>query len=202
MEKEELFNALKRELQEGETLIWIGQPNRGPSFAKSFLLYFFAVPWLALSLTMFGAALFALLASLGIVRTDDLPFKVDSGPVVMSVVGVIFLIPFVAIGLGMLAVPFWGAAQLKKVVYGLSERRAIIGRFGRNIRVESYALEDMTPNVLFLERKNGTGSIYFSSKRYKDSDGDWSVSKIGFEDVSDARSLRDKLLELIKEKAA
>ncbi len=137
-------HCVGRELMSDEQLLWVGQPGRGWRLrpADAFLIPFalvwtgFAIFWEIMALFMVApAGRFGLIFPL-------------------------FGLPFVLVGLYMLAGRFWLDARRRAFTcYGLTDRRAIIvsGQFRRTVK--SVELAGMT-DLSMTEHWGGRGSIH------------------------------------------
>jgi hypothetical protein len=109
----------------------------------------------------------------------------------------LFGVPFILVGLGMLSSPFWGRKAAGKLVYALTDRRAIIFRTGlRNtITVRSFESSTLT-DLTRTERPDGSGDLIFTRDITQTSDSNFSRD-VGFLGVRDVRKvekiIRDSL---------
>lgn len=165
---------LQRFLEPGETIVWAGQPNPGRAVRSTLPIWFFAIPWTAFSLfwtAMAGGAAWFLKSAAG-------------PPGLMGIVFPLFGLPFIGIGLAMLAAPFWAWRAAQKTVYVATNRRALIGTpSGDGYAVKDYADDDLADLNLTI-RNDGSGSIDFvtvqARQTYRDSDGDKRALGKGF----------------------
>lgn len=149
---------LAAELQPGEKLVWSAQPNpaayaRGSWAVAIFGLAFggFAVFWMIMA----GAG--AWFASGGPNSTGP------AGPlgVGMSLFSLCGL-PFLAVGIVMFTTPIWKRARAAKVIYAITDRRAIIcgPELFRGTVIRSYAPAQLG-KVSRAERSDGAGDLVF-----------------------------------------
>ncbi len=151
--------ALRRELQQGESMLWKGRPLSRIN-PRGFAMYLFAIPWTAFSLFWVAMAI------AGVVSME-----VEGGGL-LAWAFPLFGVPFVAIGLGMLAMPFLPLFNAAKTLYAVTDRRVIELRLGKKLNAKSVP----TGNLGAIERvegRDGTGSLKIAVGRSKDSDGDW-----------------------------
>lgn len=139
-----MFNDIsirfREELGAGERILWSGQPKQGLILRPSDA---FVIPF---SLLWGGAAIYW--ESLAVTGGAPIFFK-------------LWGIPFVLIGLYMIAGRFFvEAKQREKIYYALTNERVIIlsGLLGRNVR--SLSLKTLT-DVNFSLKNNGRGTITF-----------------------------------------
>ena len=84
---------LENELDEGETVVWVGRPSTRRMLWRALPIVLFAIPWTAFAIFWtFGAAGF---------KVPDFQQGFDFFP--------LFGIPFILIGLGMFSSPYWVA---------------------------------------------------------------------------------------------
>lgn len=155
-----LRKHIDRELR-GERLLWAGQPD--PKLALTSLLgmWLFAIPWTAFSL-------FWEVLAIGGWMSGTTKGGGGWGGLMM----VLFGVPFVAIGLGMMGAPFWAARKARNSIHVLTEERLVhLTENKRGITVKSTWPRD----IHSLEKTthlNGTGSLKISYGSRRDSEGD------------------------------
>ena len=161
-----LRQKIDKELQPGETLIWIEQPIPRFFTAKSITSFLFAIPW-----TSF--AIFWIWGALGF-QLPDLREGIQPQHLFAC-----FGIPFVLIGLGMLSSPLWVWQAAKKTVYLITNQRAISIEGGMIFTIRSYSPEQLK-DLYRKERKDGSGDVIILTRQWRDSDGDKQSEEIGF----------------------
>ena len=194
----EMHNAVTRELKSGEHVVWSGRPNASRASAKTFFIWFFAVPWLSFSLVFFGAA-----ASMVVEAVLHGVAKNGSGVMSlgMSIVFLIFSTPFVAVGLGLFFSPFYIRRQVGKTLYVITNQRALSLTYGRSLKLITLRPE----NIGKMEKKispDGSGTLSIQTGTHKDSDGDKRIDTFEFAavpDVSGAARAIDDLLSYTQE---
>ncbi len=133
---------LRRELFDGEQLVWTGQPRRGIHLrARDAFMIPFSLMW--------GG--FAFFWEFSVIRSG--------APVLFAIWGV----PFVLVGIYLIVGRFfYDAAARARTAYALTNRRAIIisGIFSRQIR--SIDLRSI-PELGFRESSDGSGTISFGA---------------------------------------
>ncbi|MDR0327359.1 MAG: hypothetical protein LBI05_03585 [Planctomycetaceae bacterium] len=141
----QLQDIVERELEPDETLLWIAQPH--PAFFAGYSLtaFLLAIPW-----TLF--ALFWICGAAGF----QIPQQIGLG-----LLFPLFGVPFVLIGIALLCSPLLMRRNLKKTVYAITDRRAII--FAGGFR--STNIVSRTPSQLHKlrrkEKSNGLGDVVF-----------------------------------------
>jgi len=158
----ELEQRVQAELSGGERLVYVGQPKpelyRGPTvflmifggcFA-GFALIFFIV---GLVMTVGAAGFGAQMAGQGAgVLAGCFPL-----------VFCLFSLPFLLIGGYMATAPIWMPKRIRRIVYALTDRRALVlepNWFGRNYTIRSYTREGLG-RMYRTDRRNGAGDLVF-----------------------------------------
>lgn len=170
----------------GERVRWSGQP-RGRSQWASFGIYLFAIPWTAFSLFWERMALIPLLASLG---GDDIS-RIPAG---FSIVFPLFGLPFVVIGLGMMAAPFLTIAKTRRTVHAVTDRRLLSIVDGRKLEVKSAFLDRIGP-VERSSGRDGWGTLKVQTMSRTDSDGDRRTERLEWIGIPDVVRVERMILE-------
>ena len=157
---------INSELNSGERVIWADKPSSGFEFIKSFYIYLFAIPWTAISIF-----------SMRTVYTSGW-------------IPVLFLIPFILIGIYMLCMPFIKKIELKKTVYVVTNQRLIIYIYGWKTKVKSFQPSQLK-NIERHQKADGSGDLIFANEVRYDSDGDRITNKIGFMGIKDVKQVED-----------
>lgn len=150
--------AVERELRPDEQVIWHGWQLARLDW-RLFGIYLFAVPWTAF------AIMWTALAATAIGHSGD------DGPGWIGWAFPLFGLPFVAVGLGMLAIPFVPVFQKGRVLYVVTDRRVLKLRLGRELTVKIVPSE----RIGLAERReqsDGSGTLQLAVKVGQDSDGD------------------------------
>lgn len=167
--QERLKLALQREAS-GERVIW--QAERMARIdGRSFGIYVFAIPWTAFALfwtTMAAGASFATMKGIGWL---GLAFP-------------LFGLPFIAVGLAMLAAPFAGIFMGSRTLYAATERRLLKLTIGRALKVDSVPIARLGA-MQRRERPDGSGSLSYPVRIGTDSDGDRTTETFAITDVAD-----------------
>jgi len=189
----DLDHQLRAELERGERLLWSGQPIASRLFLKAFALYLFAIPWTAFALFWEVMALSPWLA----MQSAENP---DNAQQILSIVFPLFGLPFIAIGFWMLAKPFVLLRKAGRIVYAITDRRAIIAVLGRGgaSEIESYSYSQMGQGLQRNESADGSGSLYFAIGRSVGSDGKTRLRRRGFEAVAKVQEVESKLRRAIE----
>lgn len=159
--------ALARETA-GERVLW--QAGRIARIdPKTFGIYVFAVPWTAFALLWTTLAAAGAGAAFG-----------SAGPLAWAFP--LFGLPFIAVGLAMMAMPFYGYYTAAKTLYAITDRRLVRLTLGRSLKIESVPGERLGP-MQRSERPDGSGSLSFAVGIGTDSDGDRMTERFAMDDV-------------------
>lgn len=166
-----------------ERLLWEGAPQPGVfGKAKIVMLGLFGLPFLA-------AGVATLLAGLRNVAVAQ-----DLGGLGLGFFLTVFSLPFVGVGALMVVGQWIAAAQAhRKIRYALSTRAAYIAKNYWRRSLASYPILPTTE--VELEKGAGADSVWFYSREERDSDGDRTVTRVGFENIADG----DALFRLIRQ---
>lgn len=165
------------QLEPGEQLLWHSKPDPKRYVLGSLFIVLFGIFWTAF-------ALFWMAGASG--------FLFDgSGNGVFSLFA-LFGVPFVLVGLGMLSSPYWIYRKMRRTVYALTNRRAIIITGGKSKTIQSYTGKDIGI-IERIERANGKGDVTFAAIT-----NDKSTQKVGFLGIADARRVERLLLDVFK----
>lgn len=161
----ELRKALQSELQSGERVLYAGMPDWRAEWGKLLAILLFGLGWSAISFVFFGMSLGGLL---GLV-----PVTSGGAPAGLGMMLFIFIfsLPFVAIGLVLLAAPLFGIRKSRATVHAVTDARLLNVFTGKDSGAESYPLT----RVNFIkrrDRRDGTGNLQIGYGVEKDSDGD------------------------------
>lgn len=197
MQVSQLPDALKTFAQRefmGESVLWVGKPETWHSALPAFAIWLFAIPWTAFALfweTMVAGPF--IFSWLGWPVGGKSP-----GSMGMTMMGVmaLFGLPFILVGLGMLAAPFYMMRKLRRTGYVLTDKRLAILTDGRSISVKSYQPSQIQA-VTRKEHPNTTGTVVVSLGFTRDSDGDRQEITETMPNIADARRLEQLLLESI-----
>ncbi|ANU08459.1 hypothetical protein A6F65_02174 [Paraurantiacibacter namhicola] len=156
-----LGEALRKELQAGERLLWHDKPQQRLSL-MGFSIWLFAIPWTAFALFWTG------MAYAGISTTAD-----SDGPALglLAYAFPLFGVPFIVVGLCMLAAPLAPLFLKQRQVFGITNRRLLIITKLRATSVESFRLERLG-SIKRVEHKDGSGHLSIMTGTGHDSDGD------------------------------
>jgi len=172
----ELQDWLDRELEPGEQVIWQGRPIVRFFSLGNLLIYLLVTPWLIGAIVLMAGAL---LGWFGFNGNDA-----TTGKLVLFLV----VLPFVVMAAALLWGPYIGYLEKCNRGYVITDRRAIFIQIVRKSTVRSYT-PDMLRETFRRERKNGSGDVIFTTRGYKDSEGEAWTEETGFFNVPHARAV-------------
>lgn len=176
-----MMQTVLKELGSGESLKWSGQPDPKTHLWRAMGLFLFAIPWTAFSLFwMAGAAEF---------KIPDFSEPFDFFP--------LFGLPFLLIGIGMLASPYYAYLTAKRTLYVVTSKRAFEMKVGNTIKVKNYPAS-VIDGIEKVEKADGSGNVLFSTEARSGEDGRKYV-KAGFIGIRDVRIV-EKYIRDLKEK--
>ena len=171
--------ALERELRGDEAVVWHGW-QLGRLELRAFGLYLFAIPWTAF------AVLWTTLATVGIANSGE------DGPGWIGWAFPLFGLPFIAVGVAMLAGPFMPLMQKGRVLYVVTDRRILKLSLSRELEVQAVPA-DRIGLVLRHEKRDGTGRLQVAVRIGKDSDGDRQTEYFAIGNVADVMGAQEAL---------
>ena len=152
---ERLRLALDRELTDDEDIVWHGW-QLARIEPRQFGIYVFAVPWTAFSVIWTMLAAGAISAS---------------GVGALGLAFPLFGLPFIVIGGAMLLKPFMPLIERDRVLFVITDRRAIKLTLLRQLTVKSVSADRMGLAEK-QELRDGTGMLNLAVRVGRDSDGD------------------------------
>jgi hypothetical protein len=171
MDPFEIQTFVNEELLHGEHTVWHGQPSPKSFSREALPMFLFGIPW-----TIFSVGWVAM--SLFMTSGADSP---------IGIIFPLFGLPFVGIGIYLLASPFLKARKAGKTIYAVTDQRALIITLGYNSRnVTAYGPAEIQ-NIERTEKPDGSGDLYFRSDTSADSDGNAVSRKIGFLGIPEVR---------------
>lgn len=183
----QLQSELERELAPGERVVWSGQPIPSRYSRGTLPIVLFGIPWTGF------AVLWTAMAFVGTrsLKGDD---AMSTG---FRWLFPLWGLPFIAIGVGMLSSPWWLKRRAGRVLYAVTDRRAILfepaRRGARKVRsFEPAALQALERT----EHPDGSGDLIFARQAWRDSDGDRRTSQVGFTGVSRVREVEEVIRKL------
>lgn len=148
--RQRLDLALSEELQEGEKIVWHGMKLARVE-PKGFAIWLFAIPW-----TLF-ALFWMTMAGIGSMAISDL----DGPGGIIGFAFPLFGLPFVLIGLGMMAMPFVPYMQRGRILFAVTDQRVLQLNMGRDLEVESIPSARIR-EITRRQSRDGSGSVEVS----------------------------------------
>ena len=176
-----LQELVRRELEPGEMIRWIGQPI--PRFFSPISIgtALFGIPWLA----------FAIFWTCGAAG-----FKVPDFSRGGFALFPLFGVPFILIGIGLVLSPVWAYRRSLKTVYVITGFRAITFDVGWTTTIRSYRPAQLQ-NVFRKEKKDGSGDVVLGQSVWTDSDRDRRSMDVGFMNIREAKRVERLIQELV-----
>jgi hypothetical protein len=177
--------VVSSELEQGEKLLWVGQPNPARAGRQAIGIAIFGIPW-----TLF--ALFWMAGASGML------FHSAGPPDAFGILFPLFGLPFVLIGFGMLSAPFWASRKALTQVYAITDKRAMIIDGGRSRKVQSFTRADMC-DIERTELANGSGDLMFAQRiRTSSNSSGTTTTSIGFYGIPEVRAIEKLMLDTFK----
>jgi len=173
-----LKERVKRALEPGEHIEWLGKPipRYFTRIARS--IYVFGIPWTA----------FAIFWTIGYVRQEG------SGSAVLPG------LPFILIGLGILSTPIWCYRKALKTAYAITNKRAIIIYEEWTRSIQSFYYDNLQ-DIYSKEEKDGTGDVIISCQALRDSWIPIYTEPLGFLQIKNPKQIEKKLKKLAEQGA-
>jgi len=172
--------ALQRELQAGERVLWSGRPLARVAWG-ALGIWIFAVPWTAFSLFWTSLAFY------GAQAFDE------AGP--LGYAFPLFGTPFIAIGFGMLSLPFLPLFGAGRTLFAVTDRRLLRIVLGPRLWTKSVPGERIGL-IDRSERRDGSGTLKIVIGSHRDSDGDRRTDHFSIGEVDNVISVEARVREL------
>lgn len=173
----DLIQRIQPQLQGGEGIRWISPANARQALMGGFAIWLFAIPWTAFSLFWIaGAAGF---------KIPDFKSPTSLFP--------LFGLPFLLIGMAMLASPYFLYKKAKSTYYIITDRRALIFEDGVSVKIKSFGPGQLQ-HMERVQAPDGSGSLIFSEQRSGRNNRTVKVGFLGIKDVQQAEVL---LMDLV-----
>jgi len=175
----ELRSVVEDELEVGESVQWSARPRAMRLVLYTLPVVLFAIPWTAFAVFWICGA-------------SGWQFPTLKGPAGFFP---LFGVPFVLVGCGMLSSPLWALRKVRRTLYVITDRRAIVFEGGWSTTVRSLGPDQLTD----LERKqraDGSGDIILVKRSWRGSDGDRYTRPVGFFGVENVKDVETLLRQL------
>jgi NADH:ubiquinone oxidoreductase subunit K len=158
-----LARAAERETR-GERIEWVGRPDAKSASRWGMLAWIFALPWLYFTIRWE-------VTSLGLLMREVASAKTNT-PVVWLAVMALWGLPFVGVGLSMLAAPLWIWRKANAMVHIVTDSRIVSIRRQRGEIAVSSVEPSRIVSVTRTDYASGRGTIRIVLGKTTDSDGD------------------------------
>ncbi len=166
---------VESELEPGEQVTWIGQPVAGRYARVAWVMMAFGIAWLIFLYFLVGK-----IGSMGSGTKLSLPMVFE---VLLNVIPL-------PLGLVMISSPYWVRRRAKRIVYALTDRRAIIftPRFFSGVSVRSFMPSGLM-DITRTEHGDRTGDVVFTRDVSSNGEGATTYTKVGFLSVPEVRQV-------------
>ena len=183
-----LRSQVESELQSGERITWMDQPIAGRLARSSWGALLFDLP-----LTAF-AIFWVTMAAMSVSKTKNS---------VLLWVFILFGVPFILAGLGMLSSPYWVRCSAQRSVYVLTDRCAIIFQGGWRGKISVRSFEPAALTDLKREQfADGSGNLGFALDWRLGGKGGPYATSVGFIAIRDVKNVEAMVLALARKGAA
>lgn len=174
---------VEAELQSGERVVWSGQPIASRFARRRMAAVLLGIPWTA----------FAIVWMAGVSGDKMLDFSHG-----FDLFPLLFGVPFVLAGFGMLSSPYWMMRKARKTAYVITDRRAIVLAGGpRGSTVIRSFEPDQLKDIRRVQKADGTGDLIFERTWALDDHGmQTSRTDHGFLAIADVRSIEQTISRL------
>ena len=177
------------ELQPGETITWAGQPKPRMFNLQTVPMVLFSIPWTAFAIFWVVMAYHGTSKDLSLGPGRFFP---------------LFGVPFILIGLGMFSAPWWMRRRMRRTIYLVTNRRAIIFQRGFSITTRSFTPEQVQ-SLTKRVRADGSGDIIFTGVvpvSAVNAGNAAAFTQMGFFGIPDVKAVESLLLKLTGKSSA
>lgn len=179
-----LREALETEREPGEQLLWVGQPDPVRAVRTEWGAFLFAIPWT-------GFALFWEASAVGLGFTPSV-----GTPQPVAWFFVLFGLPFILVGVVMLAAPFVAMAKARQTVYAITNRRVLIlERKGKGREARS-VIPRYIGDLQRTERGDGSGNLTIAPPSNQNGDSQDQATENAFWGVKNVRAVERLIREV------
>ncbi|MBV9863955.1 MAG: hypothetical protein JO316_01245 [Abitibacteriaceae bacterium] len=183
----ELHSVVQPDVESGEQILWVGQPNAARMAVKSIGGFLFGVGW-----TWFTVAF--IMGWMSHNSSSQWPGGIwGFGGLAFY----LFMTPFLIVGLAMLASPLLSYQQGLRTFYAITNQRILVIETGKSRKVQSYGEGDIG-NLERTEQPDGSGDLTFAKQHYKDGDGDLRTRDIKLVGIAQVRTVENIIREVFK----
>jgi hypothetical protein len=182
-----LRRKVERELEAGEFIKWVEQPLPRFFTGQSFTYFLMGIPFTAF-------AIFWICAAAGF-KVPDLREEIKPEHLFA-----LFGVPFILVGLWMLASPLREWLKAFRTVYLITDKRAISIESGWFTTIRNYTPAQLK-DLYRKEREDGTGDVVITTRLRRGSEGNAWTEEIGFLNVRNPREVERLLQQLAQTEA-
>jgi hypothetical protein len=182
----DLLQVVENELRQDEQIIWTGQPIPSHMARRRLGVCGFGL--------LFGG--FAVFWFVGALWTTH---QSTQSPGWMTYIFPLFGLPFIAVGLAMIASPLYAARTARKIIYVITNQRALIIACSKWHKVKSFRPEQLQ-SIERTTRSDGSGDLVFGNDAQSSApgyqQGNYGAVAVGFIGVRDVRQVEALLSEV------
>lgn len=191
----ELDQRVQSELAAGERLVWVGQPRPDLYRGQTIFLAIFGGCFGGFALVFFliGLAMTVAATGVGAGQGNGWGGAIGCFPLFFC----LFSVPFLLIGGWMLFAPIWMPKRIRRIVYALTDRRALVwepGWFRDRYTVRSYTREGLG-RMTRVDRAGGAGDLvfeeYYTSSTNSDGYSSTTRNQRGFMGIDRVREVEE-----------
>jgi hypothetical protein len=171
---DEVQAQINAELEPGEKVVWEGRPNPNRMMLKAMPIMLFGIPFLSFSIFWMAMA-----GGIVVAKGPRL------GPQTFFV---LFGLPFVLVGLGMVTSPLLFRWKATRTAYVVTDRRAIMFEGGVRTTIRSFT-PDQLGQITRNQRADGSGDIIFREEVRIGRNGTRHITRIGFLEIPEVRDV-------------
>jgi len=181
-----LRRAIDKELEIGESLVWVGQPLPRFFTFESLIYLCMGIPFTTLTIFfMYDAEDFKIPDF-----SEGIKFEFEN-------IFFLFSIVFVLAGVWMLSSPLREWFKAFRTVYLITDKRAISIESGLTTSIRNYAPTQLK-DLYRKDKRNGTGDIIITTRLRRGNDGDSWNEEIGFMNIRNPKEVEKLLRQLAK----
>ncbi|NMW32049.1 hypothetical protein HKD42_08250 [Altererythrobacter sp. RZ02] len=178
-----LDRALNRELTRGERILWQGRPIPRIQWSM-FGIWVFAIPWTAFALFWTAMAY----AGTQSATNEEWSW--------LSLAFPLFGVPFIVVGLGMMAAPLYPLYAARKVIFAVTDQRLIKLTLRKSLTSITIPAERVGL-ITRKERSDGSGTLRIATHIGVDSDGDRTTHTFDIGEVAAVMDADDAISAMI-----
>jgi hypothetical protein len=181
-----LRKAIDKELEIGESVVWVGQPLHRFFTLESLIYFCMGIPFTAIAIYFIYDSADFKIPDL----SEGIKFEFEN-------IFFLFAVPFVLIGVWMLSSPLREWFKAFRTVYLITDKRAILIESGLLVSIRNYAPNQLK-DLYRKEKRNGTGHIIITTGLRRGNDGDYWREDIGFMNIRNPKEVEKLLRQLAK----